>query len=645
MIERMKKIGLFLHGRQRDRVLTHLQELGLVHLEFEAETVAERHARLKTLHSRYSAVIAELELLSAEQVSRQHAVAWPAHLNTPTERLEHLEDRIFLRNSFQGALAELEQGRETLLPWGNFNSARLDELRTHGVRIVFFAGSERVYDAYDFGETVIAEVGRDGDRVFFLMFAYHREPRVLPFQEIDLPKTSLSEIENEIQVIRSRLDSSVHDLGTFSGALPELRAEAARLATEMRFEEARHNLRSHKSDSIYSIVGYFPVSQEPAFRRFLGEVDIAYEIDEPGPSDRVPIKLRNPAGAGLFEPITRIFALPNYFELDPTLFFAPFFTVFFGLCLGDVGYGLVVGVLSAVLYFVIPRTYRGIAVLALILAASTIVSGVLLNTFFGKALFAVPGEKNALFQEGAELALFASYTVQGKTTFPAMTLALLLGMIQVFVGIALSAVNAWRQNGPVYTLKPLGMLLMLAGGVVLAAHGDFLRLGFNAKFTIGPLPVGPLLASVPPTVGNWMALGGLVIFFLFCNPAVSFFVRPLLGLWDFYGFVTGLLGDFLSYIRLFALGLASGLLGNAFNHIAFMFLPRTAEGPVYGSPLIVVSILILVLGHTLNLGLSILGSFVHPLRLTFVEFYKNIQFQGGGQEYVPFAVQKSTVDS
>ena len=99
---------------------------------------------------------------------------------------------------------------------------------------------------------------------------------------------------------------------------------------------------------------------------------------------------------------------------------------------------------------------------------------------------------------------------------------------------------------------------------------------------------------------------------------------------------TGFLGDFLSYIRLFALGLAGGLLGNAFNKVAFMILPN---GDIH-SPLFAITIVILIVGHSLNLGLGILGSFVHPLRLTFVEFYKSINFTGGGKEFKPFALQK-----
>ncbi len=649
MIERMKKITLLLHRHERDRVLSHLQRVGLVHLELDAETVAERVQRLRALRDRFAAVLKELDALHGRGAGGRGRVAaaelpWPGHLRSAVERMEYIEDRIFIRNSFRGALSELEQRRLALLPWGDFELGRLDELRARGVTFDFYVASERVFDSFDFGRATVVEVNREGDRVYFVAISYHSERRSLPFQEFELPRASLSEIENEIRIIRAHVETDEDELAAFVPASAELRSELERLTTQMHYAEAQHNLRGHHEESIYTIVGWFPMASERTFRTFLGESGVSYLIEEPSREDRVPIKLRNPPGAGLFEPITRIFSLPNYFELDPTLFFAPFFTVFFGLCLGDVGYGAILALLAGVLWFKLPREYRSLALLSGVLALSTIVSGVLLNTFFGKALFVVPGEEKALLQQGGEFALFASYTIQGRTTFPAMTLALLLGFVQVLFGIVLSGVNAWRQNGPLYVLKPLGMVLMLLGGAVVAVHADMLRLGFNAQFHVGPLAVGPALAQVPAVAGQALLVVGLVVFFLFCNPAVNIFVRPLLGLWDFYGFVTGLLGDFLSYIRLFALGLASGLLGNAFNQIAFMVLPQGQGGPQYASPMIVVSIVLLVLGHSLNLGLSILGSFVHPLRLTFVEFYKNIQFQGGGQEYTPFAVHKEAAE-
>jgi V/A-type H+-transporting ATPase subunit I len=160
---------------------------------------------------------------------------------------------------------------------------------------------------------------------------------------------------------------------------------------------------------------------------------------------------------------------------------------------------------------------------------------------------------------------------------------------------------------------------------------------------VGRANIGALITAPPVAAGKILLFSGLVLTFLFNNPDKKMIGRLGLGLWEMYNFISALMSDILSYLRLFALGLASGLLGNAFNDIAFMLITR--EGQIhYASPLIVFTILILVFGHTVNFGLSALGSFVHPLRLTFVEFYKNIGFKGGSSAYKPFfKIEKNNV--
>ena len=126
-----------------------------------------------------------------------------------------------------------------------------------------------------------------------------------------------------------------------------------------------------------------------------------------------------------------------------------------------------------------------------------------------------------------------------------------------------------------------------------------------------------------------LGVGGVLVFF-FNNPDKNVFARVGLGIWDSYGVVTGIFGDLLSYIRLFALAMSSSILGFVFNAISLQLLNIPYIGWLF-------FILLLAAGHTLNLLLSALGSFVHPMRLTFVEFYKNAGFAGGGKEYKPFS--------
>jgi V/A-type H+-transporting ATPase subunit I len=152
------------------------------------------------------------------------------------------------------------------------------------------------------------------------------------------------------------------------------------------------------------------------------------------------------------------------------------------------------------------------------------------------------------------------------------------------------------------------MLFIAVSSFILAAHADFLGLGFNSAFAIGPMQVGRYLTAVPVTAAQAILVSAFVLFVFVANPDRKIWLRPLAALWDFYQFSTGLLGDFLSYIRLFALALAGGLLGNAFNQIAFMLLPKTPTGLDLASPWLVGAILILIFGHGLNFALGVLGA-------------------------------------
>ncbi len=650
MIERMKKICFFLFYRDKKKRLGTLQALGLVHLEISDRLAGKKHENLKKLRDRYQAIVRNMRRVPKPEFGEDFDYGFPRHLKALRARLQYLEDRLQLKERFENALIELERDRKTLLPWGAFSLSQVDRLRSRGLHLRFMIASPQVFDEFDFGELPIEVIRHEGDRVYFLALEYRPEQaRVLPFEEVTLPRRELAQIEQDIAITRGNLEVDKLQLYEMSAGIPALEREIRMLESALQFEEAKSSLHVHADtrDAVFTIQGWFPVRREEEIREYLDRHDISYSVEEPDAGEHVPVLLKNRRPGRLFEPVTRIFSLPDYFELDPTPFFAPFFALFFGLCLGDLGYGAILTLLTGVFAWRFSTTagaarssLQSLAYLGVILGVSTMVNGVLLNTAFGQPLFDLPGS-NGFLSEGGEWALFASHTIRGETVFPAMTLALLLGYLQIFLGGILRGVNAWRQDGWMYALQPAATLFMLLGGTFIAVHRNPLDLGFNADFAIGILPVGAAVARVSESAGWALLITGLCVFFFFNNPGLKIFVRPLVGLWEFYQFLTGLLGDFLSYIRLFALGLASGLLGGAFNQIAFMILPRGPDGDlIYATPLILATVLILVLGHSLNLALSALGAFVHPLRLTFVEFYKNLHFRGGGKLFRPFAIQR-----
>jgi V/A-type H+-transporting ATPase subunit I len=185
-------------------------------------------------------------------------------------------------------------------------------------------------------------------------------------------------------------------------------------------------------------------------------------------------------------------------------------------------------------------------------------------------------------------------------------LALAIGLVQILFGLGIQAYAKIRQFGFQYSLSTIGIII-----------GTMAVIDLTIIKVLGEISIYIVYLSL-----------FLVIFW--SDPKLGFVGRLGKGIWDLYGIVTGIFGDVLSYIRLFALGASSGILGFVINSIS---LPLLHSIPVLGPILFVI---VMIIGHGANLALAGLGSFVHPMRLTFVEFYKNAGFAGGGKAYKPF---------
>jgi V/A-type H+-transporting ATPase subunit I len=327
--------------------------------------------------------------------------------------------------------------------------------------------------------------------------------------------------------------------------------------------------------------------------------------------DKVPIQLKNNSYVRLFEPITKMFGLPNYRELDPTPLLAPFFMLFFGLCFADAGYGLLV-LLAATFMKVkgIAANMRPILSLAQWLGGTAVVVGLLITgTFFGIELMNVPAlapVKDYFLSQGA-----------------LMQLALALGMFHIVFGKAVAAYKMMKKKGFKYSISHWGWVFALAILMLMYAP---------AILSIFGEPLNPL--PIPQTVNHILlgivALSGLTILF-YNSPDENVFFNFGFSFWNIYNAAVGLLGDTLSYVRLFAIGLAGGVLGGVFNMLA---IDMSANMPLAGRiPFVLV---VLLIGHTINIVLCTIASLVHPVRLILVEYFKNSEYEGGGIAYSPF---------
>ena len=330
--------------------------------------------------------------------------------------------------------------------------------------------------------------------------------------------------------------------------------------------------------------------------------------------DNPPIKIRNNWFARNFEVLTGMYGLPSYGEFDPTPILAPFFLLFFSMCMGDAGYGIILIIAGLVLKYKMGGSSLGkMHRLVTFLGVGTLIVGLFMGTFFGINLLQAewtPSWLKAICVDG--------WFPEGKIAgFPAqMVMAVGIGVFHICLAMIVKTIGFTKRFGFKNTVGTWGWTLLIVGGIILAVLGTMEWLGGEAlKWAVIALAV----------------ISGLAIF-PFNTPGRNPLVNIGSGLWDTYNMVTGLLGDVLSYIRLYALGLAGGMLGNAFNLMGGMILNIPVPGVNW-----VFCIVILIFGHVLNLAMACLGAFVHPLRLTFVEYFKNSGYEGTGTAYRPLS--------
>lgn len=594
MIVPMYTYGFLVHHADYARFLDDIQQLGVLHIMEKEHAVSDTISQKISLISRIEKTIQFLE----KQETRPDYQTECMDALVITERTEQKQELL------EALTQELNDSRKELqkaIPWGDFSTALIRKLEEEDIHVRFFAVSKEKFTR-KFQRRYHAElISESHHQVYFISIQQGKEVFDIEAYEIIPPEQSVPELEIQIRELEKKRKELHDELDSIaSWSLPLLRDEKERILTSLEFEQVSLQTRKELNNRMMVLEGWVPITKKEQLDRYLAETNILFTAAKASPKDKAPVLLQNGRFSRLFEPIGRIFSLPDYCELDLTVFFAPFFMLFFGFCLGDAGYGFLF-VLGAGLYKLkAPANFKPYLTLVQYLGAATILFGVVSGTLFGVNLI----ETDIHLTENIR-----DLFLKPEAMF---NLALLLGAVQIIFGLCVKAANQMKQFGFTYGLGTLGWLFIILGSL-----------------TYGVLVNQQVFAENKLILSGILIFGGFFILF-FSDPEAGVFMRIGKGVWDVYSTVTGIFGDLLSYIRLFAIGLSSSILGYVINDIALTILHAA---PVIGP---VIFVLFLLLGHTLNIMISTLGSFVHPMRLTFVEFYKNAGFTGGGREYKPF---------
>ena len=611
MIVPMKKLSLLIFHEDYQQFLEKLRDMGVVHINANNERSASDELLQEKLRvaKRIDEMIRAIDAYPVKSKDVQ-----PSCVEIHGEELMNdIEAKFKSLELADGEKQSLQKELSLYEPWGDIPTERIAQLKDAGWDLQFYSIPERLFNEEWVEQFNAVKVSVDRGNLYFVAVVKCGTSETLGIEQYLFPEKSVEELKAEVNGI----DKVCNEIDQFFASGKDSIIEGLKLyqqqvygVTDMcKVQDATQAILDGK---VQFIEGWVPEEKQQSVQAELDKCSVSYELSQPTPDDDVPVQLKNNKFARLFEPITEMFALPKYDEIDSTPLFAPFFMLFFGLCVGDGGYGLIICLLGAIFMKKVPQSMKGLVKLIMLLGASTVVVGILTGSFFGMALDSMTWPWLAGVKEYFVTANNYKDDLGGYD--PMMVFAVIIGLIQIFFGMFVSAAKAIKQYGIKYAWSTLGWVIGLMTG---AALGIISALGVTL-----PAAVQYILYGI---------LGVCVFAIMFLNsPGKNIFVNVGSSLWSAYNMATGLLGDTLSYIRLFALGLTGSILGSVFNALA-LDLTSGMSPAVRWLPML----LILLFGHSINFGINMIGAFVHPLRLTFVEFYKNSNFEGGGKAYSP----------
>ena len=617
MISKMNKLSFLIYHKEYEMFLEKLRELGVVHIE--KREGAEMDANLQAFMQKRTAYQSLLKSMTLAAASFEGKATAKSEL-TMEEVVDSYESQQEHIQALNMQLPVLDKEIDAMEVWGEFDWNVIDQLKANGWQMQFYCCPEKSFDETWTDEYNATIINQKGGQSYFV--TVNQTPVELEAEAIRLPKQRLSELVREQEELKTSIQKANEDLDLFCvNNIPVVEKALETLESDINLMEVEQLGGERLAEgAIVMMDGWVPVDNDAEVRKMLDESGVYYEIRPAEKEDNAPIKLKNGKISRAFEMLTKMYGMPDYGEFDPTPLFAPFYALFFGMCVGDAGYGLLLVLLGFYLKKKLSKSMAGIMNLLITLGVATTVVGAVFNTFFGAALtdFGLPEWMQSLVITGKWDGLDYDKT---------MVLALLVGMFHICFAMTVKSICSTVRYGFMNALSDWGWWLLVCGSVVTGTlnYLGVIDMDMSKMFLIG--------------IGGISAIG----IYLLNNIRRNIFVNVGAGLWDTYNMATGLMGDLLSYLRLYALGLAGGMLGGVFNTLGLQL--RDSMGDfLFGIPGWICFGLIFVAGHGLNIALSCLSGYVHSIRLTFVEYFKNSGYDGRGTAYKPFAKNKKNND-
>jgi V/A-type H+-transporting ATPase subunit I len=633
MIVPMKKVSLIIMGDKKTKALNELKKLGLLHIEI-TDGSGERLEELKNKLS----LLESTALILSERVTKsteQKEISSDEAFSIAKEVATLLEDKKILQGEQITLINELER----LKTWGEIDPAALCTLAENKVNLTFFEAPKAEYKAIDPDVTTLALEKTKTSVKFLVVGDLDEKTEHLSNFKLKLPELSTKKIREKLAEIKAKFDAIDQKISSLANCVNGMKSAIESCEKEIEFEIYSTGMNdenlSETEESRFSIShfkGYIESEKLGSLTEMAKANSWGLVVADPTEEDNVPTKLKNNKFVSLIYPLTDFLGtVPGYFEYDISGWFLAFILIFFGIIFGDGGYGLLITAVAAIPVLkalISKKAIQPAFLLVGLFGLSTLLWGTVTCTWFGLSPEQLPQWLKSLsipvisnvyadklwhpFWTSGEVGLTTSQNLQ----IFCFTLALIQLSVAHIKGAA-------RNRKSLKMLGDIGSLLQLIGIYYLVLSLVVNPEVFTFSLVLAGIPVG--------TVSIALIGVGFVTSFIFANYEGSVIKSILESLTNIVSVLLGVVNvfsDIVSYIRLWAVGLAGAAISATVNELA---------GPMLGNFMfMIVAIIILVFGHGLNMILNVLSVIVHGIRLNTLEFSSHLDMSWSGHKFKPF---------
>ncbi len=629
MIVPMKKVSLIVLSKDKEKALKRLRKLGLL----EIEITEGKGNRLIELKERRAMLENALYILSgkAEKGTESKEISQEATFELSKKLVALSEETKTLYSNIANSTSELER----LKAWGDVNPDELTALKEKGVELSLYEMSAKEYKA--FSEIAITIVVSKAKAVRCLAVKNDADLSSYNSYKVELPKASTNAIANDIKANEQRIKDIEAQVKADACYTEGIKSAIASIDKEIELETYSTGMGSEnfeKSDvSVAYFDGYIPTEDLEKLKAAAKESAWGLIISDPTQEDNVPTKLKNNKLVSLIYPLTDFLGtVPGYFEYDISGWFLGFILIFFGIIFGDGGYGLLICAVAGALMLksklskkAIPPTFT----LIMLLGVATVVWGTVTCTWFGLTPENIPSFLQKLsipfISNVYGDKLWYPFWTEGKAALTTAQNVQIFCFLLALVQLVVAHLKGMSRNiKSLKSLSDLGSILQLIGMfyvvMALVVNGEVFSLGL----VVSGIPVG--------TIAIMLVVIGFLMSFIFANYEGSIIKSVLDSLKNIVSVLLGVVNvfsDIVSYIRLWAVGLAGAAISATVNELA---------SPMLGDLVFIVfAIIILVFGHGLNMILNVLSVIVHGVRLNTLEFSSHLDMSWSGHKFKPFS--------